>query len=110
MCNGWTVNNGICYKMLEDNINWYEAEVLCEEVSGYLAEIPNIYVNAVINQVIGRKECWIGLSTDNTDYSWRIGNFPLSHPKKIVLPNNDKNKCGTIGVNFDQIPSIHFSL
>ena len=80
VCNGWTVRNGICYrKFQQTNINWFEAVDLCEEENGYIAEIPNIYVNNVITDLLAESDlCWIGLlKFTNIDYSWRIGKFSL---------------------------------
>ena len=80
MCTGWTVRNGICYRKFEQtNMNWLEAVDLCEEENGYIAEIPNIYVNKIITDLLAEGDrCWIGLRNfRNIDYSWRIGNFSL---------------------------------
>ena len=100
MCNGWRIRNGICYKKFEEDpsINWDGAETLCTDNNAYLAEIPNIYVNNRISRLIGEDECWIGLRTNETDYYWRIGNFPLSDPNTVISQNNT-DMCGTIGVN-----------
>ena len=109
VCNDWTVRNGICYKKFEhmemgmgmsnNKKNWNEAETLCEGENAYLAEIPNIYVNNIItDEIIEGKECWIGLRTNETNYYWRIGNFPLSDPNTTpTLESNDRNRCGIIG-------------
>ena len=100
VCSGWRVRNGICYKKFGTETNWEGAVELCKAENAYLAEIPNIVVNNVLNAVIETDECWIGLSTGCTDYSWRIGNFSLSDTNRdVVLNINDTNKCGTIGVN-----------
>ena len=100
VCNGWRVRNGICYKKFEEepSINWNGAETLCTDNNAYLAEIPNIYVNNRIRRLIGGDECWIGLRTNETDYYWRIGNFPLSDPNTVISQDNT-DMCGTIGVN-----------
>ena len=100
MCQGWEIRGGICYRKFETETDWEGAVELCKAENAYLAEIPNIYVNSFINWLIGRDVCWMGLSTDSTDYSWRIGNFSLSDMNREVnLSIIDKNKCGTIGVN-----------
>ena len=80
MCDGWTVRNGICYRKFEQtNINWFEAADLCEEENGYIAEIPNVYVNNIITDLLAEGDrCWFGLlKFRNLDYSWRIGNCSL---------------------------------
>ena len=100
MCSGSIVLNGICYKKFETETNWEGAVELCKAENAYLAEIPDILVNDVIDWLIKTDECWMGLSTDSTDYSWRIGNFSLSDTKgEVVLNINDTNKCGALGVN-----------
>ena len=100
VCNGWRIRNGICYKKFEEDpsIDWDGAEALCKDNNAYLAEIPNIYVNNRISRLIRGDECWIGLRTNETDYYWRIGNFPLSDPNTVISQNNT-DMCGTIGVN-----------
>ena len=104
VCSNWTVRNGVCYKKFEETKNWTEAAVQCEGESAYLAEIPNISVNKIITTVIGVDECWIGLSTNSSAYSWRVGNYPLADPStSIPLSANDTNKCGTIGEGKDEI-------
>ena len=82
-----------------NNKDWDGAETLCEGENAYLAEIPNIYVNNIVtDEIIGGDECWIGLRTNETNYYWRIGNFPLSDPNTSpTLVNYDRNRCGTIG-------------
>ena len=97
VCNGWRVKNGICYKKFEEepSINWNGAETLCKDNNAYLAEIPNIYVNNRIIWLIGGDECWIGSRTNETDYYWRIGNFPLSDPNTVISQNNT-DMCGTM--------------
>ena len=104
VCNDWTVRNGICYKKFEhkggnNRKDWDEAEALCEGENAYLAEIPNIYVNNIItDEIIEGDECWIGLRRNDTNYYWRIGNFPLSDPNTTpTLGSMGMNRCGTIG-------------
>ena len=82
-----------------NNKDWNEAETLCEGENAYLAKIPNIYVNNIItDEIIGGDECWMGLRTNDTNYYWRIGNFPLSTPNtSITLEYTEENRCGTIG-------------
>ena len=100
VCSGWRVRNGTCYKKFEGETDWNTAVGLCKAENAYLAEIPNIYSSDIINSLIGADECWIGLSTNSSDYSWRIGNFSLSDPTKPVNLNAaDANKCGTIGID-----------
>ena len=98
MCHDWGIRNGTCYRKFETETDWEGAVELCKAENAYLAEIPNIHVNNYVNSIIGEAECWMGLSTNSTDYSWRIGNFPLSDTSRDVNYIN-KNKCGTIGVN-----------
>ena len=99
MCTDWKVRNGICYKKFEMYYNWDEAVDLCESKNAYLAEIPNIYVNNIItDEIIEEDECWIGLETSDTEYYWRIGDFPLSAPNSgVTVTGGDRNECGTIG-------------
>ena len=80
VCNGWTVRNGTCYKKFkQSSLNWNTAVDVCEGEDGYMAEIPNIYVNNIVTDLLdGDDHCWIGLRKHkNLDYSWRIGNFSL---------------------------------
>ena len=96
MCDGWTVRNGICYRKFEQtNMKWLEAVDLCEEENGYIAEIPNIYVNNIITDLLGIGiRCWIGLTKfQNIDYSWRIGNFSLGDVETTGVNSGD----GVIG-------------
>ena len=103
MCTDWKVRNGICYKKFESemgsNTDWDEAVDLCKSENAYLAEIPNIYVNNIItDEIIEGEQCWIGLKTSDTEYYWRIGNFPLSAPNSgVTVTVGDRNRCGTIG-------------
>ena len=62
-----------------EDISWKGAVDLCERENGYLAEIPNIYVNNILTDLLDEGDrCWIGLSKyKNIDYDWRIGNFSL---------------------------------
>ena len=99
MCENWKVRNGICYKRFHEDNTWSEAELLCERENGYLAEIPNIYVNNIISdEIVEGHRCWIGLTSNNSGYYWRSGGFPLSDPdtnSPLNLPDGDM--CGLIG-------------
>ena len=69
---GWTVRNGICYKRFDTTIDADAAVSFCKSQNAYLAEIPNIYVDNVITEIIGDlgggNEHWIGLGTNDTHY------------------------------------------
>ena len=70
---------------------------LCEVEKAYLAEIPNVYVDNIITEIIGREgggegdDYWTGLRTNETHYYWRIGDFPLGND----MPSNI-NECGAV--------------
>ena len=91
VCGSWIVRNGICYKRFEGTMTAGEAVSLCESQNAYLQEIPNIYVNNIITEVIGENECWSGLRTNATHYYWRIGDFPLGEDVPA-----DVDECGTV--------------
>ena len=100
----WIVRNGICYKKFDDEMNADEAVSLCEAENAYLAEIPNIYVDNIITEMVGEVEPWIGLRTNDTHYYWRIGNFPLGDD----TPSNDEmNMCGAVDNNEGSRWHIH---
>ncbi|KAI6648880.1 Latrophilin-3-like [Oopsacas minuta] len=82
VCQGWRVYNGVCYKKFDSNTSWVESVEYCARHSAYLAEIPDIRVNNIINSVLigSDDECYIGLHTHSGILSWRIGNFPISIP------------------------------
>ena len=90
---GWTVRNGICYKKFDNDMTADEAVTLCEDNNAYLAEIPNIYVDNIVTEIVGEdgEDCWIGMRTDDTHYYWRSGEFPLGEeiPDKM-------NECGEV--------------
>ena len=70
----WTNTDGICYKVFEgQNRDWDSAQGVCVALGGYLAEIPNYFVQKTIaTGVTGN--CWIGLRSNGTgEYSWRSG-------------------------------------
>ena len=107
----WIVRNGICYKKFDDTINADNAESLCEAECAYLAEIPNIYVDNIITEMVedrNVREYWTGLRTNSTHYYWRIGDFPLGEESPLhedrcgSVDDNDGNRwsirgCGIIG-------------
>ena len=93
----WTVRNGICYKRFDTAIDADAAISFCQSQNAYLAEIPNIYVDNVITEIIGDlgggNEHWIGLGTNATHYYWRIGDFPLGND---TPSDSDRNECGAV--------------
>ena len=93
---GWTVRNGICYKSFDDVLTADASVSLCESQNAYLAEIPNIYVDNIITEIVREvnENFWIGLRTNDTHYYWRNGDFPLGKdtPSKM-------NECGAIHRN-----------
>ena len=95
---GWIVRNGICYKRFDTTMDADAAISFCQSHDAYLAEIPNIYVDNVITEIVREvgEECWIGLRTNDTHYYWRIGDFSLGNdtPK-----NRFRNKCGIVDGN-----------
>ena len=96
VCVGWIVRNGICYKKFDYELTVDEALSLCEDNNAYLAEIPNIYVDNIITEIVGEGggECWTGLRTNDTHYYWRSGEFPLGED----MPSN-MNYCGSVNDN-----------
>ena len=94
---GWIVRNGICYKRFDDEMNADEAVLLCEAENAYLAEIPNIYVDNIITEMVedtNVREYWTGLRTNSTHYYWRIGGFPLGGD--TLTEGNEMNRCGRV--------------
>ena len=94
---GWIVRNGICYKKSDGTTKGDNAASSCEAENAYLAEIPNIYVDNIITEIIGGvggDDYWTGLRTSSTHYYWRIGDFPLGDdtPPRI-------DRCGTVEGN-----------
>ena len=92
---GWIVRNGICYREFNDTMTADDAVSFCEQNNAYLAEIPNIYVDNIITEIVGENgdNCWTGLRTDDTSYYWRIGEFPLGNDTAL---NDNINECGAI--------------
>ena len=94
----WIIRNGICYKRFDTAIDADAAISFCQSQNAYLAEIPNIYVDNVITEIIGDlrggNEHWIGLRTNATHYYWRIGDFPLGNDTP-----SDSDRCGAVDEN-----------
>ena len=93
---GWTVRNGICYQRFDTTIDADAAISFCQSHNAYLAEIPNIYVDNVITEIIGDlgggNEHWIGLRTNATHYYWRLGDFSLGNDR----PSFSDSDCGAV--------------
>ena len=97
VCGDWTVRNGICYKKFDSNTNWTDSVELCKNESAFLAEIPNIYINDLITELIPyTEECYIGLYEDSTGISWRIGEFPVSEPNSTSVATSTDIRYGTM--------------
>ena len=45
---------------------------MCMSLGGYLAEIPNYFVQTTITDGLN-EECWIGLRRNGTNFQWRSG-------------------------------------
>ena len=91
VCVSWIVRNGICYKKFDDAMTADGAVSLCESHNAYLQEIPNIYVDNIVTEIIGENLCWNGLRTNATHYYWRIGDFPLGDDSPTNI-----DVCGTV--------------
>ena len=89
----WTVRNGICYQKSDDKKDTDQAVSFCEAENAYLAEIPNIYVDNIITEIIegGKDDYWTGLRTNSTHYYWRIGVFPLGEDTPL-----SSDRCGSV--------------
>ena len=96
VCVGWIVRNGICYKRFDDVLTADASVSLCESHNAYLAEIPNIYVDNIVTDIVREvyEYSWIGLRTNDTHYYWRNGDFPLGKDAP-----SEMNYCGSLTRN-----------
>lgn len=77
---GWEEYNGTCYKYFSEELDWFNAERVCEEEDSQLVTVQDRRAQFYVNDVslLNKKPLWLGLryikdedSSDDENYQWK---------------------------------------
>eukprot|EP00746_Dinoflagellata_sp_MGD_P015680 gnl/MRDRNA2_/MRDRNA2_134945_c0_seq1.p1 gnl/MRDRNA2_/MRDRNA2_134945_c0~~gnl/MRDRNA2_/MRDRNA2_134945_c0_seq1.p1 ORF type:complete len:790 (-),score=115.93 gnl/MRDRNA2_/MRDRNA2_134945_c0_seq1:108-2477(-) len=67
---GWDGFEGSCYKLIEVHSNYAKAEQACQDASSHLVSISSGAEQQFVQQLCGKKVCWLGLREHNYTETW----------------------------------------
>ncbi len=101
-CTGYIrSDNGHCYKMVNDEMNYEQAKEHCQAEGSYLIEIGNQMEQFFLQGLVGNYYVWIGLQDNNRSGNWSHWNSGASLEYSNWLdgePNNEHGRehCGEL--------------
>merc|ERR1712219_4534 len=92
---GWTLIGDECYRISQDNMNWFQAQEYCWGNNGFLAEIKTEKQQSSLGDILFHTipYYWIGLSDNANEgtFVWAESHESLDYNNWAPgEPNNDK--------------------
>ncbi|XP_061167086.1 lectin BRA-3-like [Saccostrea echinata] len=97
---GWKKYQNHCYAFFDQNVNWFQGQMYCNELGGTLVNIENFEENAWIATQFTQNSIWIDATDIGNEGVWR--SFSTCQPTlnnwSAGNPNNwrGSQNCATI--------------
>lgn len=90
----WLRLGGGCYKLVDEQLTFFDAVVRCQDLGGHVVDITSVYENTAVAAVVSGEKAWIAV-TDLLDEG-RFLSYPNQQPLSFTGWNgHEPNDWGT---------------